>query len=78
MDLGFRWKILGLQDRGSAQNFDTHLMSIVVWPGVAFFQTTKSKRRDNFSKVGMSATSITYGVSSFPKTNTGGFGWPLT
>ena len=36
VDLGLRWKILGLRDRGSTQTFDTNLVSIVVWPGDPF------------------------------------------
>ena len=34
--LGSWWEIFENGDRGSAQNFDTNLMSIVVWPGEPF------------------------------------------
>ena len=34
--LGSRWEIFENGDRGSTQNFDTNLMSIVVWPTEPF------------------------------------------
>ena len=36
MVLGSWWEISENGDRGSTQNFDTNLMSIVVWPGEPF------------------------------------------
>ena len=36
MVLGSRREIFENGDRGATQNFDTHLMSIVVWPGEPF------------------------------------------
>ena len=36
MVLGSWWEIFENGDRGSTQNFDTNLMSIVVWPGKPF------------------------------------------
>ena len=38
MVLGSWSKISENGDRGSTQNFDTNLMSIVVWPGEPFFE----------------------------------------
>ena len=37
-DLDSRWDIFGLWDRGSTQNFDTNLVSRVVWPGEPFWE----------------------------------------
>ena len=36
MDLDSMWNIFGLWDRASAQNFNTNLVSIVVWPGETY------------------------------------------
>ena len=38
MVLGSWWEIFENGDRGSTQNFDTNLMSIVVWPGEPFWE----------------------------------------
>ena len=38
MVLGSWWEIFGNGDRGSTQNFDARLVSIVVWPGEPFFE----------------------------------------
>ena len=38
MVLGSWWEIIENGDRGSTQNFDTNLVSIVVWPGEPFWK----------------------------------------
>ena len=58
MDSDSRWEIFGHGDQGSTQNFDTHLLGIVVWPVELFWKKhTKSKGELTFWKTGMSQTS---------------------